>query len=292
MGGQTGLKFEVIRDSGYSVSYTRPATLSFPFGDKKLSVVPSVKSSHEFHRALLDEETLILLEPIGEHSPSELGGDRIQILQNLLTLATDTPNEAEDITYYGTEDDQGLMPEYHLVFDPIFRLKDKRLLHPSDMLFTFSDAQDQGLNIFQNWLDFTERHQSFCAVFFANLYAEPRFLNDRFASLMLAFTLLATRIGEVSERTKLFLGDVEAARNSRFSDEEREFLSHVIPTGAEIEMPYHLLRLLRENADTMGPFIEDMPGFVRSVSDTLGFFERRSEGACLTFEARNSYMRC
>jgi len=277
--GQTGLKFEVIRDSGYSVSYTRPATLSFPFGDKKLSVVPSVKSTHGFHRALLDEETLILLEPIGEHSPSELGGDRIQILQDLLTLATDTPNAAEDITYYGTEDDQGLMPEYHLVFDPIFRLKDKRLLHPSDMLFTFSDAQDQGLNIFQNWLDFTERHQSFCSVFFANLYAEPRFLNDRFASLMLAFTLLATRIGEVSERTKLFLGDVEAALNSRFSDEEREFLGHVIPTGAEIEMPYHLLRLLRENADTMGPFIEDMPEFVRSVSDTLGFFERRSEGA-------------
>ena len=166
------------------------------------------------------------------------------------------------------------------------------MLNPSDMLFTFSDTQEQGLNIFQNWLDFTERHQSFCTVFFANLYAEPRFLNDRFASLMLAFTLLATRIGEVSERTKLFLGDVEAALNSHFSDEEREFLGHVIPTGAEIEMPYHLLRLLQENADTMGPFIEDMPGFVRSVSDTLGFFERRSEGSALTFEARNSYMRC
>ena len=44
-------------------------------------------------------------------------------------------------------------------------------------------------------------------------------------------------------------------------------------------MPYHLLRLLRENADTMGPFIEDMPGFVRSVSNTLGFFGRRSEEA-------------
>ena len=67
------------------------------------------------------------------------------------------------------------MPEYHVLFEPIFRLKDKRLLHPSDMLFTFSDAQDQGLNIFQNWLDFTERHQSFCAVFSPICMRSPGF---------------------------------------------------------------------------------------------------------------------
>jgi ApeA N-terminal domain 1 len=276
--GQTGIKFEVINNTGYSINYTKPEMLSFPFGDQKLTLAPTASRTYGIHHAELDEETLVVIEPIGEHSPTELGGDHIQILQNLLTFATDTPNEIEDITYLGTEDDQGLSPEYHLVFDPIFRLKtDKASLHSSDMLFTFRDAQDHGLNIFQNWLDFTERHPSFCTVFFANLYAEPRYLNDRFASLMLAFTLLGSTIGEVSERTKLFLRDVEAALKSRFRDEEGELLGHIIPTGAEIEMPFHLLRLLQENADTMGRFIEDMPGFVRSVSDTLDFFKRRSE---------------
>ena len=144
-------------------------------------------------------------------------------------------------------------------------------------LGTFGDAQRQGINIFQKWLDFTELNRSFCTVFFANLNAEPRYLNDRFASLMRAFTLLSTTIGKSSERAKLFVGDVEAALSSRFNDNDREVLSHYIPTGAEVEMPFHLLRLLQENADTMGTLVEDARGFVRSVYDTLQFFERRSE---------------
>ena len=268
----------MTKDAGFSMDYMKPETLSFSFDDQKLSVASAPRGENGIHHAELDEETLIMIEPIGERSPTELGGDRLQVLQNLLTFATDTPNEIEEITYVGRDSDHGPSPEYHLVFDPIFHLKkEKEPLHSSDMLFTFRDAQREGLNIFQSWLDFTDRNPSFCSVFFANLYAEPRYLNDRFASLMLAFTLLGSTMGKVSERTQLFLCDLEAAVKSRFSDEERELIGHIIPTGAEIEMPYHLLRLLQENADTMGPFIDDMPGFVRSVSDTLDFFDRRLE---------------
>ena len=126
------------------------------------------------------------------------------------------------------------------------------MLHASDMLFALRDAQDHGLNIFQNWLEFSEKNRAFCTVFFANLYAEPRYLNDRFATLIHAFTLLAMTTGDVSERTKLFVRDIDAALESRFSVEDREFIPQIIPTAAEIEMPSHLLRLLRENGDVMG----------------------------------------
>jgi len=278
--GQTGTKFEPINDTGYSINYTKPDLLSFSFGDQKLTLDTAARFKYGMRHAELDERTLIVIEPIGALSPAELGGHRIQVLQNLLTFATDEPNEIGNITYFGAEDDQGFNAEYHLVFEPMFRIKkDKEPLHPSDMLFTLKDAQSQGMNIFQSWLDFTERNPSFCTVFFANLYAEPRYLNDRFATLMRTFTLLATTIGEISERTKLFLIDVGAAMASRFGDDDRQLLGHIIPTGTEIEMPFHLLRLLRENADTMGSLIEDVPGFVRSVYDTLNFFERRSKGS-------------
>ena len=277
--GQTGIKFDLVGANGFSASYSRPELLSFPFGDKTLSLGSTVKSTHEKHRAILDEETVIVVEPIGEHSLKELGGDRIQILQNLLSFATDTPNEVEGITYHGTENDQGLHSEYHLVYNPIFRLKeDKKPLHSSDMLFTFTDAQSQGLNIFQSWLDFTERNPSFCTVYFANLYAEPRYLNDRFATLMRAFTLLVSRMADVSERTNLFLGDVEEAAKLRFNDGERAFLDHIMPNGTEIEMPFHLLQMLALNEHIMTFSTDDLPGFVRSVYDTLGFFQRRTDG--------------
>ncbi len=168
--------------------------------------------------------------------------------------------------------------EYHLLFDPIFRLQDdKKPLCTSDMLFTRRDALDQNLNIFQKWLDFTEKNQAFCTVYFANLYSEPRYLNDQFSNLLLAFTLLTTTTKEVSERAKLFVRDVETALKARFSDEDREFLEPIIPTGAEIEMPYHLLGLLQEHADVMRYFIDDIPRFVRLVCDTLGFFRCRSD---------------
>jgi ApeA N-terminal domain 1 len=277
--GQSGIKCNVIKPTNGSVNYTEPEVLTFAFGDAKLSLAPSVTWKQRMHQVSLDEETTILIDPIGDHSPAELGGDRIQVLQNLLTFATDTPNEIEDMIYRGTGDAQGMRPPYHVVFEPIFRLsKDKTWLRPSDMLFTLRDSQSQNINIFQSWLDFTERNSSFCTVYFANLYSEPRYLDDRFVSLMLAFTLLTTTTAEVSERTQSLIDDIEAVLKSRFRDDEREILGHIIPTGPEIEMPHHLLHLLQENADTMGSFIEDFSVFVRAVSDTLAFFKRRSEG--------------
>ena len=260
------------------MNYTKPELLSFPFGEKKLDLYSSLGLTRGAHHAAFDEEIAILLRPVGDRRPTDLGGDGIRALQNLLTFATDTPNAIEEISYYGPKDEQGFDREYHLLFDPIFRLQDdKRFLPSSDMLFTLRDALDLNLNIFEKWLDFSERNLAFCTVFFANLYSEPTYLNDQFTNLLLAFTLLTTTTKEVSERAKLFLRDVETALKSRFSDEDRDLLEPIIPTGAEIEMPYHLLSLLQENADLMRKVIDDIPSFVRLVCDTLSFFRRRSD---------------
>ncbi len=242
--GVTGITFDVGGNNDYVITYTKPVLPSFSFGERKLSIVPSTRSSHGRHRASLDEEMLILLEPVGERLPAELGGEEIQTLQNLLTFATDSPNAIEGITYYGPEDDQQIHPDYHVLFDPVFRLKErKEVLHLTDMLFSFSDAQALGLNIFDKWLDFTSRNRGFCTVYFANLYAEPRFLSDRFAKSMHAFSLLATATRQISEQTKLFVSDMETASKSRFSDEDWDYIRHVMPTGGEIEMPLRLIQV-------------------------------------------------
>ena len=89
------------------------------------------------------------------------------------------------------------------------------------MLFTLRDAQEQGVNIFQSWHEFSETNRGFCTVFFANLYAEPRYVNDRFASLVQALTLLTGATAEVSERSRAFIGHLEAGFDSQYSDDER-----------------------------------------------------------------------
>ena len=283
--GQTGIKFHVTPDSSYTLFYTDPERLSFPFGAKVISLAARRGISRGTHHVSFDEESIIRMGPMGDYPPTDLGGGHVQVLQNLLTFATDTPNGIEDLAYCGTENEQGIKPAYNLVFEPIFRLKsDIQTLHFTDMLFTVADCQEHNPDIFQNWLDFANRNPAFCTVYFANLYAEPPFLNDKFVSLMQAFTLLIPSIKQVSERTKLFLNEVEAALQSCYGQEEWKLLGQFIPTGPEIEMPLHLLHLLQENADTLGPLIEDMPRFVSSVSDTLAFFKRRSPGERSAFQ--------
>jgi ApeA N-terminal domain 1 len=283
--GQTGIRFQVTPDFSYTVVYADPEMRSFPFGTKEVSLAARTGISHGMHHVSLNEESIIRMGPIGDYTPTDLGGGHVQVLQNLLTFATDTPNGIEDLAYCLTEDEQGIRPAYHLVFEPIFRRKnDKQTLHLTDMLFTVADCQKHNPDIFQNWLNFANRNPAFCTVYFANLYAEPRFLSDKFVSVMQAFALLIPSIKQVSERTKFFLNEVEAAMQSSYGQAERELLDHIIPTGPEIEMPLHLLHLLQENADTLGPLIEDMPRFVRSVSDTLVFFKRRSAGERSAFQ--------
>ena len=164
--GLNGITLEVSKGPTYSVKYASPERKTFGYGDKMVSVASSVSAKCGKYNADLNEDAFVLIEPVGERLPTELGGHDIQILQNLLTLATDRPNAIEHITYYMEEDDNGLPSSYHLVFEPIFRsTEDKEMLHIHDMLFTLNETQAQGINIFQRWLEFADRNQGFCTIF-------------------------------------------------------------------------------------------------------------------------------
>ncbi len=80
--GQSGIKFEVIRGNEYSFSYAEPKMLSFQFGDKTLSLAAWPRPKWGIHHVSLDEETMIRVAPIGEHSPAEVVGGHAQTLQN------------------------------------------------------------------------------------------------------------------------------------------------------------------------------------------------------------------
>ena len=220
-------------------------------------------------------------KPLPRLTLDQVNADFVRPLQNLLSFATDTPNAIEGVELRGERVTHGEVEtnrKYHLVFNQIFRLKSKKdRLRPSEMLFTFDESQGAGLNIFQNWFEFTKKHEAFCTVYFASLYAPPRYLDEKFLRLMTALTLLTSSLGDLSQRTRLYLEEVGGLSNNRFTEEERALLGHVLPTGPEVEMPFHLLRLLEDHRRLMNPVIgEDHRAFVRSLSETLSFAERRT----------------
>jgi hypothetical protein len=77
----------------------------------------------------------------------------------------------------------------------------------------------------------------FCTVYFASLYAPPRYLDEKFLRLMSAFTLLCTVRYEVSERTKLFLSLIESSVSNHFTEEERAVIDPMFPTAPRSKCP-------------------------------------------------------
>ena len=279
--GRGGVVVDMMPDDGktYVASYRKPENVEFSFGDKTLSLGFTFKASQSTHTATLTEAARLFVKPVGEISPQTVGQEHVRRLQNLLSFATDTANAVEEIVYRGETRESGSTNNIHLIYRPVLNIERKKeSFHLTDMLFCYADAQAAAINIFQKWLDFADKHQAFVTVYFADIDDRPRYLDDRFAKVFDAFTLLCATLRETSEKAKRFLGEAESSLNSNFPEEERELLCHVLPTITDVEMPFLLLALLRENAALMSQIVDDFRGFVRSISHTLYFIRWRVEG--------------
>lgn len=279
--GFGGMKVErgLVNGKTYIATFNKPDDVEFSFGKKTLTLGFNFDASESSHRTTLTEAARLVTQPVGDLTPVTLGEDDIRLLQDLLSFATDRPNAVEEIAYRAEKDERGITPKLNLIYDPIFRLVgEKEFLHSFDMVFCYSDTQAAGFDIFQRWYDLAKKYQKFITVYFSSIYAKPKFLEDRFEKVLLAFTLLCETLKGSSEKARLFLDDTEKAMKAHFPDDERIFLGHVLPIGSEIEMPLHMLTLLNENSDLMSQVIDNFPCFVKSVSDTLYFIHRRVEG--------------
>jgi hypothetical protein len=282
--GRRGIVSQIVHGdegSGFDVRYRTPEPVRSPIGDEALILGMAAKSSESSHTLSITEEAHFFINPLPRLTAEQLHGVYVRPLQDLLSFATDTPNAVEDVEIRGEKVVQGEVAwnrKYHLLYNPIFHLKRKKDRLTSDnMLFTFDEAQAAVPNIFERWFDFERRHEAFCTVYFASLYAPPKFLDEKFLRLMSAFTLLTTSLHGVSQRATHLLDGVNTLSDSLFTAEERALLGHIIPTGPEIEMPFHLLRLLEDHRTLMSQIIgDDLSGFVRAVSDTMAFVERRT----------------
>jgi hypothetical protein len=279
---RTGFIREITQGSGFEVGirYRKPELTRFVIGDAELSLGLFVRSNESAHGASVIEEARCSIRPVANMTVKDVQNAFVQPLQDLLSFATDTPNSVEEFELLGEKVPHGQMERhrrYHYLYRPVLRLRRKRdHLFSSDMIFTFEEAQDAGLNIFERWIQFTKRHEAFCTVYFSSLYAPPKFLDERLQTLMSAFSLLATSPGEASERMTGFVEELDGRLEDRFTEEERSLLRHVMPISPELEMPFRLSKLLEEHRPLMRQIIgDDLKGFVRSVCRTLEFVKRR-----------------
>ena len=277
-----------------SVRYTQPAPIEFPVDDFNIRIGFTANLVRSLSEATIREKSQVAIEPIEEGLAEEASVRHLSPLQNLLTFATDAPNEVDRALLQGGRISYGnfdVPKRFHLYYTPVFRLRGlKEKLHPADMLFNLEDVIHVGMNIFQNWYDFVRSHGSFVDIYFAHIYSPAKFISYRFRDVMTAFRLLCTPSLEVPERTKSFLRAIDEAAAAHFDDPEREWLGQALPIADEVEMPFRLMRSLQQNGDVMSLLIDDFHEFVRVICRTLEYVERRaSEPSGLILQGGHLY---
>ncbi len=264
-----------------SIRYNQPEPIEFPVDDFRIQLGFTANLVRSTSSATIREQSQIAIEPIGEGFAEDASiRPHLSPLQNLLTFATDTPNEVDRAMLQGGRISYGdihVPKRFSLYYAPVFRLKGaKKNLHPTDMLFHLSDVMRVDLNIFQNWYRFVQGHGSFVEIYFAHVYSPARYISDRFREVMTAFRLLCARSPQLDERTNSFLKAVDQAAAAQFDASERAWLGQALPSGDELEMPFHLLHSLERNRDVMSILVGDFHAFVTAICRTLEYVERRT----------------
>lgn len=265
----------------FSIQYRRPEPIVIRSEQESITVYSAFVSQCHVFSASINASCHILVEPTEALDRVSLVTRYLKPLNDLVTFATDTPNASDDVKISAARPDPADRKEqYSLVFKPVFNLETKLdLLHSSDMLFTYEESKEAGLEIFQKWLDFHRGHEQFCAVYFGLQYAAPTHVEERISRLFTALALLCTPSGASSKRVKTLSSGINAAVDDLPDEDERELIRLSLPSAHELEAPSSLYRLLNEYSDLMDPLIEgDRRGFVIRFLSDLQLAQRRQVG--------------
>lgn len=271
------LKFSLPPWNEVSIQNAFPEPVRFDIDDAAVLVGVSY-SFYSGSRAMgIRATSSIGITPRTSLRARAIAGKFVQRLCDLLSFATDRPNAVEEVTLTQSKG-IGVSKKHSLLYDRVFQLKDQRSgLNKGDMLFSLSEAVEAGLNVFQRWLDFTNKNAKFCTVYFASLYAEPKYLDEKFQQLISAFTLLCGSLSEATPQTVQFIEEIRRTFYNSFTDKDSLLLYHLLPTPPKVQMTLDMRRLLEEHSRLMGQVIGDFDEFVMAVSTTLRYIETMEE---------------
>lgn len=260
--------------------YLRPENISFALDVQTLKIVFGWSDSQSHRSYSLREKVGVKIENLGQISSERVFQQYIYPLQNFFTLATDRPNVLDSIVLCNsrlkaTDDEQPF--RIHYLAQPIYVLKEaKTWLQSHDMLFTYEDVKDHLPNIFRRWFEFAQTFKPFCLSYFGLIYAPDVFVDTRFISLIESMVLLFRELNDREESLDSALNDAVRAFQARCSRKESRWLMQVMPTLADVSLPWSLAATLDEHSSLMVPLIgESVESFVERVLTTYKYCRYR-----------------
>ncbi len=259
------------------IRYTRPENINFKVGEKTYKIASSHRTTGigSNAEASIRQRTHLLVEPIGIAVAEKVSMDFFYDMQNLISFATDTPNAVDEIMLSSGEypfEDNRLPKHYHLFFNPLFRTKgEPKRRFQMDMLFDLNDARNANLNIFQRWCDFSNEFRDFCVLYFAHTYRRPKFLDERFQSLVTSLSLFCTRAFGNSQRSASATSELHSLLTSKYNEREMLWLTPVLNIQSQLDLPFQLSRLLDEHKSIISNIIRsDFNDIISLVCSLVG----------------------
>ena len=196
----TGIQRPLGADTG--MEETHEVTLSYKLPEPILLSNRNVRVAIEFEASMsetrsrtvsLKEKVFITVDGIKDLGIHESNQAYAYPIRNLFTLITTCPSVIEEHVVYSENfklDNSDILLPIYVVYKPSYKVHSgDRLLHPDEMLFSFSDIRDRLAVLFDSWMGFSEQYRTFCDVYFALQDAPPHYLETKFSLLMLAYDL-------------------------------------------------------------------------------------------------------
>jgi len=262
------------------VRYLHPESVSFALNGQTLKIGFGWTQSQSHRSYSLREKVSLKIEGLGQLSFEEISRQYTYPLQNFFTLATDHPNALSSVVLYNnnlhTTDGERPSPIHHLA-KPIYLLKEAQEdLQSDDMLFTYEDIQEYVPGVIKRWFAFADKFRPFCIPFFGLLYAPGTFVEGRFLTLVDSMVLFFCGVDAAHEAMTGALNEATTKIQLCCPDRNQLWLADAMPTSADLELPWSLLKALDVHRDIMAPLVgEDLEGFVDHVLATRKYCRYR-----------------
>jgi len=245
----------------------------------KVTLNMGLSSRSESQAFSFREKANFLIDLEMPRSASQINGEYVYPLQNLMTFVSDCPQKVERLSFWRSEDhaDWERNPEIRVIgprVQPNDGDDNHKPIRSNQMIFTLADVD---FSTFVNrWVRLSEKFPEAFNIFFGLQYGPPAFVDLTFALIAQVASVYYSGTSEGIVHQEQEEAQLRNLLPSLTVQQAEWLLSHV---GVRPNPPFQsiLRRLVERHGATLDPILlKRRDAFVNQATNTLQFIERRN----------------
>lgn len=271
-----------LEENAFKVECKRFQSITAETSFAKMILASWVDFSQGSQKTDLNQCEAFEFESKSELSTNEWYFNFVYPIQNLLSLATGTPNYLEKLTaiYEAGQNNKG---EHIEIILNTFRDRDNEglLKYPQNMIFTFRDVENDFSGFLERWLAFSRKNDIILNLFFNVWYSSKMFLDHRFLNIVQAVESYHRE--KQAFKQKAYSdeehGEIKKAIKSVLSAERWDRVRLSLIRANEVSLNERISELVDYTYETMLPLVKNKDKFNNLATKTRNFLTHRDPSA-------------